>query len=125
MKMSILRHTTLIVVVFLTLLSCEKGRFPNSDNLIGSWTEQTDNSFKHKLVFDKETMFFFQSNAIDTLAYRLDKKSGLLFLSLKGNPSAGESNHKILLNKRRKSLTIFGLFASIPEATNETKFTKD
>ncbi len=119
------RRTILIIAVFLTLLSCIKGRFPDSDDLIGSWTEQTDNSFKHKLVFDKETLFFFQSNSIDTFSYSLDKKNGLLFLELKNNPSGGKSNHRILLNKRRKLLTLFDFFGSIPEQSNETKFTRD
>ena len=104
--------------------SCKKEKFPDKDNLKGSWTEQTDNSFKHKLIFDSETMLFIKSSTVDTLLYRLDKKSDLIFLTLKNNSTIGESSHTILYNKKGKTLTIFGLFPSI-DKTTETKFKKE
>lgn len=118
------RQTISTIVILLTLVSCKKEKFPDKDNLIGTWTEQTDNSFKHKLVFETETMIFHKSNTIDTLSYRLDKKTKLLFLTLKNNSSTGESSHEILHNKKSKTLTIFGLFPTTDKAT-ETKFTKE
>ena len=83
-------------------ISCKKEKFPDIDDLAGSWIEQTDQSFKHRLIFEKEIMYFIKPTYTDTFSYRLDKKQELIFLS----SSAGESNHKILLNKKKKTLTI-------------------
>ena len=117
----ITRQTTWIVSIMLAFVSCKKEKFPDKDNLSGSWTEQTDNSFKHKLIFDSNTMLFIKSSTVDTLSYRLDKKSALIFLRLKSNSSAVESSHKILYNRKSRTLTFIGLFPSI-DKTTETKF---
>ena len=108
----------LSVIVF---ISCNKEKFPDTDDLTGSWIEQTDQSFRHKLIFENETMYFIKSTNTDTLSYFLDKKQEVIFLS----SSAGESSHKLLLNKKEKILTIWGLFPSIPENISETKFKKE
>lgn len=113
-----------IVFVLLTLVSCDKEKFPDKEILIGTWTEQTDISFKQKLVFDAETLLFFKSTTVDTLLYSLNKKTGLLFLSLKNNPSSGSSSHEISYNKKSKTLTIHGLIATINDKS-ETKFLKE
>ena len=105
------------------LISCKKEKFPDTDELSGTWTEQTDNLFKHKLVFAEETLYFVKSNTSDTLLYRLDKKKGLIYLTQINNSSL-ESNHKILLNKKSNILEIWGLVPSIPENESETKFEK-
>lgn len=111
--------------ILFILFSCKKEKFPDKDDLNGTWIEQTDNSFKRKLIFEHETIYFIKTTSVDTLSYWLDKKQDLIYLALKYNPSAGESNHKILFNKKRKALTIFGLFPSIPEQVTETKFLKE
>lgn len=112
------------IIILLLFVSCKKAKFPDKDNLIGTWTEETDQAFKHKLIFDAESMIFHKSKSIDTLSYRLNKKTGQLFLTLKNNPSIGESNHEISLNKIRKQLTITALFVRFGE-TSETKFNKE
>lgn len=119
-----LRQTIWTIVILLILVSCKKEKFPDKDNLIGTWREQTDNLFMHKLVFDTETIIFYRSNTIDTFSYRLDKENKLIFLTLKNNSSIGESSHEILQNKKSKTLTIFGLFPTTDKAT-ETKFKKE
>lgn len=104
------------------LMSCKKEVFPNKSEIIGTWTEQTNNSFKHKLTFAEETVYFFKSTSTDTLSYWLDKNQEKLHLSY---PSAGESNHKVLFNKKKDELTIWGLFPSTPESQSETVFKKE
>jgi hypothetical protein len=111
------------VISVIVFISCKKEKFPDIDDITGSWIEQTDQSFKHRLIFETETVYFIKSTQTDTLSYRLDKKQELIYLKLKNNPSAGESSHKMLLNKKEKTLTIWGLFPSTN--VSETKFKKE
>lgn len=108
--------SALSLIVF---MSCKKEKFPDIDDLTGTWIEQTDQSFKHKLIFVQEKVYFIKSTQTDTLSYRLDKEQEIIYLS----SSAGESSHKILLNKKEKILTIWGLFPSTN--VSETKFKKE
>lgn len=105
-------YITLITTVII-ISSCKKDKFPKLDDLKGTWLEQTSNSIKTKLIFEDETMYLFNSSTVDTLSYQLDSKQELIFLSQKNNPDAGESNHKILINKKSKTLIIYGLFVGI------------
>jgi len=109
--------------MLLVFVSCKKEKFPKIDELTGNWIEQTSNSYKHKLIFEDETMSFFKQRVTDTLTYRLDKKQEFIFLKLKNNPSVGESNHKISINKKNKELTIWDFF--IGTSTSETFFKKE
>jgi hypothetical protein len=111
----------LILFSVIVFMSCKKEEFPDIDDLTGSWIEQTNQSFKHRLIFEKETLYFIKSTHTDTFSFHLDKKQEVIYLS----SQAGESNHKILLNKKEKVLTIWGLFPSIPEKVSETKFKKE
>jgi hypothetical protein len=104
---------TLITTILTINSSCKKDKFPKFDDLTGTWIEQTSNSIKTKLIFEDETMYLFNSSTIDTLSFQLDAKQELIILSQKNNPDAGESNHKILINKTRKTLIFWGLFAGI------------
>jgi hypothetical protein len=111
--------------ILIILVSCKKEKFPENDDLQGTWIEQTNNSIKNKLIFEQGTLYFVKGNGVDTLSYRLDKKQESVFLSLKRNPSSGESNHRITQNRKSKTLTILGLYASIPEKTTKTIFKKE
>lgn len=111
--------------VLFILVSCEKDMTLDTADLQGTWTEQTNNSVKSKLIFENETLYFIKPSYTDTLTFRLDKKKELIFLALKFNPSSGESNHKISLNRKSEELSIRGLFPSIPEQVIETKFKKE
>jgi hypothetical protein len=110
----------IIIATILVFSSCKKEKFPEIEDLTGNWIEQTSNSFKTKITFENETMYLFKSSTVDTLSYRLDDKQEMIFLKLKNNFAAGESNHKILINKKKKELTIWGLFIGVN--TSETVF---
>lgn len=119
------RSIPIIVLLIILITSCKKEIFPKMDNLSGSWMEQTENSYKHKIIFDGEVLYFVKETNTDTLVFRLDDKQDLIFLSLKSAPSSGESNHKIILNKKENTIRIWGLFPSIPENVSETVFEKE
>jgi hypothetical protein len=110
----------IILATIFAFSSCKKDKFPEIVDLKGSWIEITNNSFKNRIIFEDETMIFFKSSQMDTLSYRLDDKQELIFLRLKNNLAAGESSHRILLNKKSKVLTIWGLFINVN--TSETIF---
>jgi len=118
------RIAILMITFLLTLISCKKEKFPENDNVIGIWTEQTELYYKHKIVFENETMIFIKQGSVDTFAYQLDQKTKLLILIIKNRSFAGKSNHQIFFNKRNKTLTIFGLFPSNIN-TSETIFKKE
>ena len=122
-----MKNILYIIGVLCVLVSCKKQDVLDIsiNNLQGTWTEQSTNAFKHQLIFNQEVLYFVQRNTIDTLSYQLDQKQNLIYLTLKNKPSAGESNHKILLNTSQKTLTIWGLFASIPENMAGTGFKKE
>lgn len=110
------------LLALLMLTSCKKEALPDKADLIGTWIEQTDDSFKHKLIFEEETVYFFKPTSTDTLSYWLDDNQEKIYFS---HPSVGESNHKILFNKEKDELTIWGLFPSTPENQSETVFKKE
>jgi hypothetical protein len=109
----------------LMLVSCKKEVFPKKKNIIGTWVEQTNNSFKHKLVFEEDVLYFTKSSRTDTSFYSLDKEKKVLSLTLVNSPSGISTEHKILINKKNNELTIWGLFISTPENISETVFKKE
>ncbi|MEI8273095.1 MAG: hypothetical protein WCG08_10775 [Paludibacter sp.] len=114
----------LLLVIFLSV-SCEKDEINsiNSQQLQGTWTEQTDNSFKYKLKFQSDTMYFFQKDAIDTLFYRLDSNNKM-YLFYEKSINRIESQHSLLLNKKANVLTVSNLFPTFDKETI-TVFDKD
>lgn len=115
----------LYLFVLLLLVSCKKEVFPKKKDLLGTWVQQTNNSFKHKLVFEEEILYFFKSSSTDTLTYWLDNKEKVLQTQLYNNQSGVIGRHEILLNKKNDELTIWGLFISTPENVSETIFNKE
>jgi len=118
---------TIPALMLLTILitSCKKEVFPEMEDLTGTWIEQTDNSFKHKLIFDGEVLYFVKPTSTDTLLFQLDKEKELIYLSLINDSASGESSHEIILNNKENTLSIRGLFVSIPENISETVFKKE
>ena len=114
----------LLLVMFLSV-SCEKDEINsiNSQQLQGTWTEQTDNSFKYKLKFQNDTMCFFQKDAIDTLFYRLDSNYKM-YLFYEKSINRIESQHSIQLNEKSNVLTVSNLFPTFDKETI-TVFEKD
>jgi hypothetical protein len=119
-----MKKIILIIITSLTVLSsCKKEKFPDMNELKGSWIEQTNKSFKHTLIFEDAVLFFVKPSKTDTLIYNLDKENEVLSLKLVNSPSDITGEHKILINKRKKELTIWGLFIGIN--TSETTFKKE
>lgn len=106
------------------IVACEKETFPEKNMLIGEWVEKTNDSFKHRFIFKEQTCYFFKPTSKDTLSYRLDDENECLYLSLKNSSSAGESSHKIAINKKDNLLTIWGIMPSTPEGGSEVTFKK-
>lgn len=117
----------IILGLFLTILflsSCKKEKFPDVDDLQGKWIEQTDKTAKHSLIFESNTLYLIRLTTVDTLTYWLDKKNEFIYLTLKYNPSAGQTHGKIMLNKRSKTLTVWGIYPTTADQTSVTKFKK-
>lgn len=117
---------TFILFAFLLLFvtSCTKEKFPDAKQLQGTWTEINDNSFKHKLGFENETMYFINQNTIDTLIFRLDDKEEIMFLKLKNSNYETETQYRIKINRKRNEITVWNLFKT-PNFETETTFKKD
>jgi hypothetical protein len=122
--MKINKITLIPLFVLFALISYKKDPSLNKAELIGTWVEQFENSFQHKLIFETGTLYLFKSSSTDTLSYRVDEKQERIYLSLKNDPSSTESNHKILLN-RKGILMIWGLFANTPNNESETIFQRE
>ena len=100
--------------------SCQKEVFPDHNDLKGNWIEKTSNVDKTQIRFENDnTIYLTKPNQpVDTFNYQLDNSNELLYLT----NNAGESNHKIEFNKKKDEITIWYLFASIPENPSETTF---
>jgi uncharacterized membrane protein len=122
--MKINKITLIPLFVLFALISCKKDPSLNKAELIGTWVEQFENSFQHKLIFETGTLYLFKSSSTDTLSYRVDYKQERIYLSLKNDPSSAESNHKILLN-RKGILTIWGLFANTQKMNQRQYFSEN
>ena len=116
-------NITLFLFTLLILTACKKEIFPGKKDLIGVWVEKTESSFKHKLIFEYEKLYFVKSTTTDTLNYWLEEDQERLYLSLPS--TTGESHHKILLNKKKDELTIWNLFPNIPPNATVTVFKKE
>lgn len=124
MKYSIFTMIFLTMLLLVTSLSCKKEKFPRTKNLQGVWIEdKTNQNFKHKLVFENETMYFHKPKSIDTFIYSLNKKEELITLKLKNYPDLGESKHTIKLNKREQELTIWDFVSIITIGVKPSKAT--
>jgi hypothetical protein len=114
----------LSLTILFSLISCKKEKFPDFDNLQGKWIEQTDNTAEYTLIFDSQTLYFIKPTTVDTLTYWLDKNKEFIYLTLKNDPSAGQTHTRIILNDKSKTLTIWGIFPSTTDQTTVTKFKK-
>ena len=69
-------------------------------------------------------MYFDRSTSIDTFSYRLDKKQKSIFLREKNKPSNKEQGFTIILQNKKKQITITGLFITVG-SSSVTMFTKE
>ena len=111
--------TIVAVALFLALTlvySCTK--CPTSDQLQGTWYEQTDNATKTKLIFQGNLMIYFHSPKIDTLSYSLDSKHKTIYMTVYPNPTkVTPMGYTIEYHKRKKVLTITGF---LPNSSGST-----
>ena len=119
------RVVLFVHVSTIAFVSCKKEKFPAVDDLKGSWVEQTNQTFKHRLFFNEGTMYFIKPTITDTFLHRLDNEEELIFLQLKNNPTSGETSHKIQIDRHRSELIIWGLFGGLPSYISESKFNKE
>ena len=106
-----------IIYSFLLLLAlaCACAKCPTTDELQGTWFEQSDNAVKTKLVFQGDNlMYYFHPPYLDTLTYSLDRKHNTIFLNLFRNVNnATPTGYEIEYHKRKKVLTITGLLPDV------------
>lgn len=93
----------------LLFTACDDEIFPEKDDLIGTWTYQTDDAFKPKLKFEEEYMYLIGEQKIDTFSYQLNKKEQMInFQSTGIIPSL--MRRQIEVNPKTNKLSIWGFF---------------
>lgn len=104
---------TKIIFPLLLLLAfiCGCQKSPTHSQLIGTWTEINDETEKSKLIFfEGDSLYFFHNPDIDTLSFILDEKHNTLYLTFIHHPATGASTVTCTYHKRKKILTLTGLF---------------
>ena len=97
----------LLSILFFT--SCGDEQFPEKDDLIGTWTYQTDDAFKPKLKFEEDYMYLIGEQKIDTFSYQLNKKEQMINFQSTGTiPSL--MRRQIEVNPKTNKLSIWGFF---------------
>jgi hypothetical protein len=113
-----------IIGIIIIFISCKKDRFSNF--LIGTWVEQTDESFKEKLIFTKDTLFYFQDLiSVDTFIYKLKNERKNTYLRREPVSPLYSIGYvdKISINRKKNEITIW-FFKDLFEM-RETKFVKN
>jgi hypothetical protein len=102
-------------LLLLLALAYSCAKCPTSDELQGTWLEQSDNPTKTKLIFQgNNLLYYFHPPAIDTLSYTLDKKHNTMFLTFYRNPNnITPTGYTTVYHKRKKVLTITGLLPDV------------
>jgi hypothetical protein len=115
-----MKRLTFFITLFLILtLACSKDEFPDEFSIIGAWIESTSNNSKAEIEFKTGNRAFRRSavsDSFDTLMYRLDKKDELQLFSPAEYPNGIRSTHKLGYSQKKKEITIYNLFPSIPDS---------
>ena len=124
----------LTAAALLFFVSCEK-KFPNKKELIGTWTEKTDNVIKTKLIFNDNTVYVFKPTtpiSIDTsFSYSLGRWRGRRYLNIHFESGiqgeSGYSGYDISFDKKNNELTIFsgGFLYFIEQKDDNIVFKKE
>jgi hypothetical protein len=96
------------------VVSCNKEKFPNRNDLKGTWIEKTAEGFTPaKLIFKEDTLYEHTPTfPVFAYTYRLDRKyRKLRVVSIDGTFT---SSRKIVINKEKDELTLKGLFGNNP-----------
>lgn len=124
----------IIILVLIGIVACDKDdetECQSEDTSMltqGEWIEQTSNSFKHRLLFEEEIVYFFKEQRTDTFVYNIVNQAvgdQDRIITFKFNQSISESVsiHPFCINTKEKELIIWSLFASLPNNPSKTIFT--
>ncbi len=114
-----------LILIALTFIAtdCGKKTFPkNHTDIVGAWVEKTSNLDKTHIEFKSNSTLYLTkpSEPTDTFSFSLDHSDERLCLM----NDAGRSCIKLVWNKKEDEITIYNLFASIPENPSITVFEK-
>ncbi len=119
-------------ILFISLAACQKDEltnFPTKDLLVGSWAEKTP-TYGATVTFSEDNVMTFvpsKTSLIDSVNYKLDPSRSAIFLSTIGKPLSGRYYNgywKMSYKEPENELTIWGLYASITNATSRSVFVK-
>jgi hypothetical protein len=92
----------------LFVYSCRKA-IP-TDELQGTWLEKSgENS---KLIFSGDTFYFSHSTTNDTFSFNYDRKHLTLWTAPISKPTAAGKSYQVDYHKKKKILTVIGLFTT-------------
>jgi len=100
------------VVLLLSMIlftACSDEKFPETNDLIGTWTYETDEAYKPKLKFEEGYMYLIGEVKVDTFSYQLNTKEQMInFQTLTAMPSL--MRRQIEVNSKTNTLSIWGFF---------------
>ncbi len=103
------KQFAIFLLSILLFTACDDEKFPETSDLIGTWTFETDDAFKPKLRFEEEYMYLIGEQKTDTFSYQLNKKEQMInFQTLGVNPSL--MRRQIEVNPKTNTLSIWGFF---------------
>ena len=113
------KNTLYLLLVGVVVCSCTKS--PSADLLVGTWLEEGGN--KSKLVFENGLFYFFHDSQIDTSTYLLDQKHSNIWTAPLDSSSGGKS-YQLDWHKRKKILTVIGLFPTAFSSKSKNYYKK-
>jgi hypothetical protein len=105
------------VLILMVVVACNKDEFPDEFSIIGAWIEQTSDTSKVEIEFRSGNRVFLKSGSqqpVDTLRYKLDKTDELQLFQPAGYPDGTRTYHKLGYSQKKKELTIYDLFPTLP-----------
>jgi hypothetical protein len=105
------KNILILFVLSALIYSCRK--CPTTNELQGTWIEQTDAPDKSKLIFQGDHFYFFHTPSIDSFSYYLDKKKATLNIIPIKSPNTASVGYQVNYHKGKKMLTVMGLFQTL------------
>jgi hypothetical protein len=111
-----IKRTLLLVFILpILLLSCNKEKLPDNEDLKGYWLEASTLMDQEGLYFDGQDSLFYTHRPpsryieMETFIYRLSPDHKNLYLNSVTYPGGGETTHKVELNSKKDELTVWDL----------------
>jgi hypothetical protein len=103
------KQFAILLLSMILFTACDDEKFPETGDLIGTWTYQTDEAYKPKLKFEEEYMYLIGEVKVDTFSYQLNTKEQMInFQTLTAVPSL--MRRQIEVNPKTNTLSIWGFF---------------